>query len=288
MPQRRQPFPVLLCCLASPGQRTSQSSPALRPDSGLLARVALGPFPSRPDLRRGGLGLLVLHRVGLPLVGRFIGTMELSDSLPPYLTAVPLGCARRAWGRSPRPGTGPPGSRTHCFRAGQGAATPPGRPSPRHTGLGRVACRVFGARRHLEIARFRGSLPCLHVPLSTLRRLRSRGLRRPRGQRGWLALRGLGLAPFTMVPVCPGTPERRASGAPGSGSGADAGGRRLDAVVRCRGWPGTALTRLFHGHLPHYPFNSFFSSWRKRQSVPWAMSVWGLLLSIPASYRRRA
>jgi hypothetical protein len=37
-----------------------------------------------------------------------------------------------------------------------------------------------------------------------------------------------------------------------------------------------------------YPFSSFFNSLRKRQSVPWAMSFWGLDLIIPASCRRRA
>ncbi len=37
-----------------------------------------------------------------------------------------------------------------------------------------------------------------------------------------------------------------------------------------------------------YPFNSFFSSLRNRQSVPWAMSFCGLVLIIPASCRRRA
>ena len=37
-------------------------------------------------------------------------------------------------------------------------------------------------------------------------------------------------------------------------------------------------TRLPQGHLLLYPFNSFFNSLKKRQSVPWAMSFWGLLL----------
>ncbi len=39
---------------------------------------------------------------------------------------------------------------------------------------------------------------------------------------------------------------------------------------------------------PRYPFNSFFSSWRNRQSVPWAMIFCGLDLIMPASWRRRA
>jgi hypothetical protein len=37
-----------------------------------------------------------------------------------------------------------------------------------------------------------------------------------------------------------------------------------------------------------YPFSSFFNSFRKRQSVPWAMIFCGVLLIIPASWRRRA
>jgi len=37
-----------------------------------------------------------------------------------------------------------------------------------------------------------------------------------------------------------------------------------------------------------HPFSSFFSSLRKRQSVPWAMIFCGLLVIIPISWRRRA
>jgi hypothetical protein len=74
--------------------------------------------------------------------------MELSDALPLCITAVPLRCAVRAWGRWSRPGAGPPGSRTRCFRACQGSATPPGPPAPRRNGACGVAFRVFGARRH--------------------------------------------------------------------------------------------------------------------------------------------
>ena len=52
----------------------------------------------------------------------------------------------------------------------------------------------------------------------------------------------------------------------------------------------TVLTRLLHspGASPLYPFNSFFSSLRKRQSVPCSMIFWGLDLIMPASCRRRA
>jgi len=57
-----------------------------------------------------------------------------------------------------------------------------------------------------------------------------------RGQCGWLTLHWQGLAPFNTLPAFPGAPERRASGAAGSGSEAraDAGSRRLQALVRPR------------------------------------------------------
>src|SRR5262249_4459075 len=102
---------------------------------------------------------------------------------------------------------GPPGSRTRCFRACQGSATPPGAGTPCRSGVPAVAFRVFGARRHPDWP-FRGSIPCLHVPLSTLHRPRYQSLRMTRGQRGWLDLRCQRLALFHTVPVCPGTPER--------------------------------------------------------------------------------
>ena len=38
----------------------------------------------------------------------------------------------------------------------------------------------------------------------------------------------------------------------------------------------------------HYPFSSFFSSFRKRQFVPWAMIFCGLDFSIPTSCKRSA
>src|SRR5262249_44731365 len=71
------------------------------------------------------------------------------DSLHPCLTVVLLsGFSVRTWRRGARSEAGPPGSRTQCCRACQGASTPPGRPIPRHNGVVRVAFRVFGARRH--------------------------------------------------------------------------------------------------------------------------------------------
>src|SRR5712691_3055958 len=139
--------------------------------------------------------------MGRPLFEGFLGTMKLSDSLHPCITVVPLGFTVRTWHECARPDTGPPGFRTQCFHACQRSPTPPGPSPPRQNEVDSIAFRVLGARRHPEVARFRGSILCLHVPLSTLRRHRYRCLRMTRGQCGWLDLHCQGLAPFTTVPA---------------------------------------------------------------------------------------
>jgi hypothetical protein len=161
--------------------------------------------------------------------------MDLAASLRPCVMGVSLGFTMRAVRRGTRPDGGPPESRSPCCRACQGAATPPGRPIPRPTGRVPGACRVCGARRPREGARLRGSLPCLHVPLSTLHGPRYPGSRLTRGQRGWLNLRWRRLALRHIVPVCLGTPARHASGAAGSRSAAEAVNRRLPG--RAGGYP---------------------------------------------------
>ena len=156
----------------------------------------------------------------------FFGTMKLSDSLHPSITVVPRGFTVRTWPDLTRPDAGPPGFRTQCFRACQRSPTPPGPSPPRQNEVDGVAFRVFGARRHPGIARFRGSILCLPVPLSTLRRHRYQRLRMTRGQCGWLDLHCQGLAPFTTVPAFPGAdPNARRQA-------------RLKAVA-CTSWFGT-------------------------------------------------
>ena len=86
--------------------------------------------------------------VGRPLFEGFLGTMKLSDSLHPSITAVPRRFTVRAWRSLVRSDAGSPGFRTQCFCACQRSPTPPGLSSPCHTGLSSVAFRVFGARRH--------------------------------------------------------------------------------------------------------------------------------------------
>ena len=161
-----------------------------------------------------------------------MSTMELSDSLRPCVTVVSLRFPMRALRRWARPGAGPPESRTRCCHACQGSATPPGAGTPCRSGVPAVAFRVFGARRHPDWP-FRGSIPCLHVPLSTLHRPRYQSLRMTRGQRGWLDLRCQRLALFHTVPVCPGTPERWRS--PAAGSRSDVGAEQLSWLSRVPG-----------------------------------------------------
>jgi hypothetical protein len=178
--------------------------------------------------------------------------MELSDSLRPYITVVSVRFTVRPWLRWTRSEAGPPESRTQCFRACQGSSTPPGACTPCHNGVPAVAFRVFGARRHLGLARFRGSIPCLHVPLSTLHGPRYRGSRMTRGQRGWLDLRCWRLALLHTVPVCLGTPERQASAA-GSCSAIRLCRRIADygvCVAGGSGAPKGASTTLTHAQTP--------------------------------------
>jgi hypothetical protein len=165
-----------------------------------------------------------------PLFGSFTDTLGLSDSLHPCLTVVPLRCTVRTWRSFTRPDAGSPGFRPPCVHACKRSSTPPGPSLSRHHEVDGVAFRVFGARRHPGRARLRGSILCLHLPLSTLRRPRYPCLRMTRGQCGWLDLHCLGLSPFTTVPACPGAcPNARFQARPEAGatSGADAARRRL-------------------------------------------------------------
>ena len=184
------------------------------------------PFPPRPPPWLPGPAV-GRQSFWLPLFGRFVGTMARSDSLRPCVMVVSVWCTMRALRRWARPDAGPPESRSPCVRACQGSSTPPGACTPCPSGVPAVAFRVCGARRHPGRARLRGSIPCRHVPLSTLHGPRYRGSRMTRGQRGGRDLRCRRLTLLHIVPVCLGTPERWRSAAPGSGSVADAGRRRL-------------------------------------------------------------
>ena len=100
VPERRQRLRVVPSRgLSSPVERTLQGTPALSPDPGLLAVFPLASsLPSTASAASACARLLIVVRPSTSF-GRFIGTLELSDSLPPCITAVPRGFAARAWGR---------------------------------------------------------------------------------------------------------------------------------------------------------------------------------------------
>jgi len=147
--------------------------------------------------------------MGRPLFAGFRGTLKLSDSLHPCTTVVPLGCTVRTWRSLARPEAGPPGFRTQCFCPCRGLR--PRRVRLRltltaSTMLPSACSERVGTR---DKRRFRGSILCLDIPLSTLRAYRYRYTRMTRGQCGWLDLHCRGLAPFTTVPACPGADSQR-------------------------------------------------------------------------------
>jgi hypothetical protein len=149
----------------TPSSTCDREHPALRPAPGMLDHVPLGPFPSLHLLRRS-LGATFVRR--LP---RYYAAVRLPAPVhhgrAPWVHRADLARDRQARCRASRvPHT--------VFLSMQRSPTPPGPSSPHHNGAYDVAFRVFGARRHPGLARFRGSILCLDIPLSTLRAYRYR------------------------------------------------------------------------------------------------------------------
>ena len=144
---------------------------------------------------------------GRPLCAGFCGTLGLSDSLHPCITGVPhavhradLAGVRQARCRASRV--------PHTVWPCMPEVSDPARSvslSPKH---GRQCClpRVRSASAP-RTRRFRGSILCLHLPLSTLRASRYREPRMTRGQRGWRDLRCRGLAPLPLCRLFPAHPN---------------------------------------------------------------------------------
>jgi hypothetical protein len=112
--------------------------------------------------------------LGQPLFAGFLGTLQRSDSLHPCITVVPLGCTVRTWRGIARPDAGPPGFRTPCFGTCRGLRPRRVRlrlPIPASTMLPSACSERVGTR---DKRRFRGSIFCLYLPLSTLRAYRDR------------------------------------------------------------------------------------------------------------------
>jgi len=133
------------------------------------------------------------------LFGGFTGTIRLSD-FPPLCIIGVRPWTSRCGLRFPLPQTkaGPPGSRAGCFRPCIGSQAARGSHASRDIDAPVVAFRFLLKRRPLEAyQQFRGSMPSLDVPLSTLHRGPYEQQRMTRGQSGSLLLLCMALSSTT-------------------------------------------------------------------------------------------
>ena len=141
------------------------------------------------------------------LFGSFFGTTQQSDFPRRLLIAVRPWAFRCALRQTPPGGpqkdAGSPGSRTRCLRACAGSLTARGPCLPRQCGRHGVTFGLAPQPRHPGQPEpygpghgLRGSIPGLHVPLSTLRPHPLECVRMTRGRRSWLSLQRMKL-PFT-------------------------------------------------------------------------------------------
>jgi hypothetical protein len=161
----------------------------------LMVHLPLGQTPSLRPLRSQCSGLVRRLRryygpVRLPMV---VHCRCSSLDLPTRPTATAAGVT-----------TGSPGSRARCFRTCLGPLTSRGSQTACGGAVGDVAFRVPPRRRHPEVRFFRGSIPSLHMPLSTLRRRPCGRSHMTRGQRGLLDLHCVTLSfttPCRFIPA---------------------------------------------------------------------------------------
>ena len=128
--------------------------------------------------------------------------MGLSDFPRPFIIGVRPSTSRCGLRFSlPQADAGSPGSRTRCFHTCSGSLTARDPSTPCESGAPGVAFRPYPRRRHPGVPAacaaghgFRGSIPGLYVPLSTLRRRPYERLRMTRGRCGSLLLQRMTLA----------------------------------------------------------------------------------------------
>ena len=156
-PQRRIPR----CRLTYSHERAGACEPGL--ESGACACSCKFPLATRlPSLPSAA---------GRPaLFGDFSGTTRVSDFPQPCIFGVRPWTSRCGPRRhATRAVVGSPGSRTRCVRTCVGSLTAQGSDVPRDIGTSDVAFPNLLQGRHPEESYFRGSIPSLPAPLSTLR-----------------------------------------------------------------------------------------------------------------------
>lgn len=106
------------------------------------------------------------------------------------------------------------------------SSTAPGPAVPRPCWCGRCCLRLRTRPRHLGVSRFRGSIPGLRVPLSTLRASPRGHVRMTRGHCGWLALQSTASSSATPCRFIPALrPDRVGVSSRSHPSGGDAPAR---------------------------------------------------------------
>ena len=139
------------------------------------------------------------------LFGDFAGTTGLSDFPCPCIIGVCPWTFRHGPQYHPlRADTGSPGSRARCFRTCTGSLTARGLDASRDIDAPSVAFRLLLRRRRPGGRVFRGSIPGLHVPLSTLRPCPYEQQRMTRGRCGPLTLQRMTLSfttPRRFIPA---------------------------------------------------------------------------------------
>jgi hypothetical protein len=146
--------------------------------------------------------------------------LELSDFPRPCVISVRPSTSRCGLQLFlPQAEVGSPGSRTRCLRTCTGSLTARDPGTPCDGGAPSVAFRLTPQRRHPEVPAayaaghiFRGSIPDLHVPLSTLRRRPHERLRMTWGRCGSLCLQRMKLSfttPCRFLPAHGVNHERR-------------------------------------------------------------------------------
>src|SRR5260370_4221100 len=156
---------TLLSLAAASRIRSSALCASFRP----CVRVAFcwRRFPSTSPLPS------ISSAAGCPaLFGDFSATTELCDFLCPFIAGVGPWTSRRGLRlHQPQADTGSLGSRARCFRTCLGSLTAREPCASRDSDASGVAFRLVPRRRPPEGRLFRGSIPSLYLPLSTLRLL---------------------------------------------------------------------------------------------------------------------
>jgi hypothetical protein len=194
--------PISRSCLAYSLKRAGHALPAQSPGHVTLKQIPLGQSLSLHRLL-GFLRLSLVRRLR-----RYNGSVRLP--MPVHHRRASLDFPMRSGIPLSQTNTGSPGFRSRCLRACSGSQTAPGLEASRHTDASSFAFRLVQQRRHPEVAtacamvvQFRGSIPGLHVLLSTLHPRRRRRSCMTRSQCGSLLLHCMKLSFTTPCRLLP-------------------------------------------------------------------------------------